>query len=665
MFRKILVANRGEIACRIMRTARRLDVRTVAVYSEEDRQALHVALADEAVCIGPAESARSYLDIGRVLQAVRDTGADAVHPGYGFLSENTDFARALEEAGVTFIGPPASAIAAMGDKVVSKRIAREAGVRIIPGYVGVIENADAAVEVAREIGYPVMVKAAAGGGGKGMRVARDDEELREGFERARSEARSSFADERVFVERFIERPRHIEIQVLADAHGNTLWLGERECSIQRRHQKVLEEAPSPFLDEETRRAMGEQAVALARAVGYRSAGTVEFIVDQERNFYFLEMNTRLQVEHPVTELTTGLDLVEWMFRIAEGQPLDFTQEEVRCDGWAIEARLYAEDPFRGFVPSTGPLVRYWPPREEPGVRIDTGFVEGDRISVHYDPLIAKLCTHGATRQQAIERMRHALDETFIEGVQTNVPFLAALMSHPRFVEGRLTTDFIAAEYPSGFRPSHVPQDDPHLLTAVAATAQVIAAEADLNPCGAGQRPPGAPSPEGSWIVLVLDEQHALRVTRAGTGRAWDVALHGECIRVETSWTPASPLFRATVDGRPVVVQVRRNGLRWRLFHAGAYAEALVLRPHVAELYALMPVRKPPDLSRVVLSPMPGVVRSVHVKEGDAVREGQMVAIVEAMKMENALRAERDARVTRVLVKPGETVSPGQPLVELG
>lgn len=667
MFRKILVANRGEIACRVLRTARRMDIRTVAIHSEEDAGALHVALADEAVCVGPAESARSYLNIERVVAAAVETGAEAVHPGYGFLSENAEFARALEAAGVAFIGPPVDAIAAMGDKVVSKRIAQQAGVNTVPGYVGVIEDADAALQLAHEIGYPVMIKAAAGGGGKGMRIARSDEEVREGFERARSEARSSFGDARVFLERFIERPRHIEMQILCDGHGNALWLGERECSIQRRHQKVVEEAPSPFLDDETRAAMGAQAVALARAVGYRSAGTVEFIVDPQRTFYFLEMNTRLQVEHPVTELTTGLDLVEWMIRIAAGERLTFGQADVGRDGWAIECRVYAEDPFHGFVPSTGPLVRYWPPREEGGVRVDTGVIEGDRISMHYDPLIAKVCTHGPTRGDAIARMQRALDETYIEGVRSNVPFLAALMAHPRFVEGRLSTDFIETEYPGGFRPTNVPRDDPHLLTAVAATAQVIAAERELKGCPGAAQPPGPVPPntvEGNWIVQVLEEQHAVRITRAADGRGWDIALHGEHLYVETAWTPASPLFRATVAGRPVVVQLRRDGLRWRLFHAGAYAEALVLRPRVAELYALMPVRKPPDLSRVVFSPMPGLVRSVHVAEGDRVRLGQMAVILEAMKMENALRIERDARVSRVLVRPGDTVTPGQPLVEL-
>jgi propionyl-CoA carboxylase alpha chain len=659
MFTKILIANRGEIACRVVKTARKMGIKTVAVFSEADRDALHVEMADEAVCIGPAPSAQSYLVIDNILKACRDTGSQAVHPGYGFLSENPVFARRLEDEGIVLIGPTAEAMTAMGDKIESKKLAERAGVSTVPGYLEALKSGDEAVAVAGRIGYPVMLKASAGGGGKGMRIAWNDAECREGFERATSEARSSFGDERVFIEKYIEQPRHIEIQILADAHGNAVYLGERECSIQRRHQKVIEEAPSPFLDEKTRRAMGEQAVALAKAVGYRSAGTVEFIVDAKRNFYFLEMNTRLQVEHPVTEMVTGFDLVELMIRVAAGEKLPFAQKDVQLHGWAIEARVYAEDPFRKFLPSTGRLVRYAPPAENRFVRVDTGVYEGGEISMYYDPMIAKLVTCGATRDHAIEHMKRALDEFHIRGVSHNISFLNALISHKRFLEGRLSTNLIAEEFPDGFHPSDLPHDDPTLLVAVAAAVhrayQERAARID------GQMPGHEKRTADSWVVIDKGREYPVRVVPAAGG--YDVTIDNEPCPVRTDWSFVQPLFKGTVGGRAVCVQVERAGIGYRLFHAGTQADLKVLSPSAARLQALMPVKVPPDMSRFLLSPMPGLLISLAVQAGQEVKAGEELAVVEAMKMENVLKAERDGVVAKLHAQPGDSLAVDQPIIE--
>ena len=659
LFDKILVANRGEIACRVIRTARRMGIATVAVYSEADRGALHVEQADEAVCIGGAAPAESYLNIGAIVDACRTSGAQAVHPGYGFLSENRAFCEALAEAGVAFIGPPPGAIEAMGDKITSKRIAAEAGVNTIPGHAGVVRDTAEAVRIAREVGYPVMLKASAGGGGKGMRTARDDAECREGFERAASEARSSFGDDRLFIERFIEEPRHIEIQVLADRHGNTLFLGERECSIQRRHQKVIEEAPSPFIDPDTRRAMGGQAVALARAVGYESAGTVEFIVDRERRFYFLEMNTRLQVEHPVTEMVTGLDLVECMIRIAAGEPIGFGQEDVTLTGWAMEARVYAESPARGFLPSTGRLVRYMPPASASDVRVDTGVCEGGEISIHYDPMIAKLVTRGDTRADAIRRMREALDAYCIRGVDSNLLFLSALFSHPRFAAGELSTHFIEEEYPDGFGAGGVRLEDPATFVVVAAAVQRRYRERATGI--SGQAPGCKPAISERWMVVIDGREHPCRAVSVEGGQEVEFDTKTRVIR--SGWQLGEPLFRGTIDDDPVCVQVERRGIGYRLVHGGSRVDALVLTPRQAELHALMPAQIAPDLSRFLRSPMPGLLVSLSVGEGDEVKAGQELAVIEAMKMENVLRAENEARVKSALAAPGDSLAVDQPILE--
>jgi len=648
LFDKILIANRGEIACRVIRTCKRLGIKTVAVYSEADADALHVREADEKVLIGPPPSAQSYLLIDKIVEACKRTGAQAVHPGYGFLSEKQEFQKALAEAGIAFIGPDARAIHAMGDKIESKKLAQKAGVSTVPGYLHALKGVDEAVKIANQVGYPVMIKASAGGGGKGMRIAWNDAETREGFTSATNEAKSSFADDRVFIEKYVEEPRHIEIQLIADGKGNCLYLWERECSIQRRHQKVIEEAPSPFLDAETRRAMGEQAVALANAVKYKSAGTVEFIVDKNRKFYFLEMNTRLQVEHPVTELITGLDIVELMIRVAAGERLPLEQKDVKLDGWAIEARLYAEDPFRNFLPSTGRLVKYREPAPGPDVRVDTGVYEGGEISMFYDPMIAKLCTYGQTRLEAIERMRRALDEFYVRGVSHNVPFLAALMAHPRFREGRLTTNFIAEEFRGGFTAAHLPPRDPAVLAAVAAVVDRIKASRS-----------GVVQDER--VVLLNREPVALSVL--GAVPAFIVEAGERRLAVETAWSPGEPLLRATVDGQPVVVQVDAVGSGWRLIHEGGQAEALVLTPRQAELYALMPVKAAPDTSKFLLSPMPGLLSSVAGSEGQEVKAGEALAVVEAMKMENVLRAVRDGTVKVLHAKPGDSLRVDQKIIE--
>ncbi len=652
MFSKILIANRGEIACRVIRTARRMGIKTVAVYSDADADALHVRESDEAVRIGPAASAESYLRIDRMIEACRQTGAEAVHPGYGFLSEKAAFAEALAAAGIVFIGPPPAAIAAMGDKIESKKLAHAAGVSTVPGHLGVIPDAETALRIAREIGYPVMVKASAGGGGKGMRIARTDGELREGFRSAANEARSSFADDRVFLEKYIEEPRHIEIQVLGDAHGNVIHLGERECSIQRRHQKVFEEAPSPFLDEATRAAMGAQAVALAKAVGYRSAGTVEFIVDRERNFYFLEMNTRLQVEHPVTEWVTGLDLVELMIRIAAGERLPLRQEDVRLSGWAIEARVYAEDPVRGFLPSIGRLTRYLPPTGD-DIRVDTGIYEGAEITVHYDPMIAKLVTRGASREAATRRMAEALDAFCIRGLSHNLGFLAAVLGKERFRRGALSTNFIAEDFPGGYAGATLSDEAKRNLIAVAAAVRRRLAERESRI--SGQVSTQAPSIGAQWVVVSGAEQHAVMVEPAAGG--YQVTAGGAATQhVALDWRPGEPILRARIDGVLSVFQIDGDGVGFRLAHAGAAMTVRVLRPAAAALLAHMPVKEAPDLSRFLLSPMPGLLVGIAVKEGQEVKAGEELATVEAMKMENVLRAERDGRVAKIRARAGDSLA---------
>jgi propionyl-CoA carboxylase alpha chain len=651
MFKKILIANRGEIACRIIRTARRMGIATVAVHSVADRGSVAVQLADEAIEIGPAPAAESYLVVERLLDAIRQSGADAVHPGYGFVSENAGFATTLAEAGIAFIGPPPGAIAAMGDKIESKKLAAAAGVSTVPGHMGVIADAAEAAKIAAEVGFPVMIKASAGGGGKGMRIAYNAEEVADGFRSAQNEARSSFGDDRIFIEKFIEEPRHIEIQILADGHGNTIWLGERECSIQRRHQKVIEEAPSPFLDAETRRAMGEQACALARAVDYQSAGTVEFIVDRDRNFYFLEMNTRLQVEHPVTEMITGLDLVEQMIRIAAGEKLSFGQDDVKLDGWAIEARVYAEDPARNFLPSIGRLVGYRTPRESASVRIDTGVEEGSEISMFYDPMIAKLVTHGADRTEAIARMQAALDGYYVRGVNHNMAFLASIMAHPRFAEGRLTTNFIAEEYPDGYAPA---APDGTILDRFVAVAAVLDARqrarvSDLT--GPSDR-----------VVRLAGTSYPVTVSSTPGGPAL-VAFDGREITVDDDWRPGVPLFAGAVDDIPVEFQIDFIGTGYRLTHAGVEATVRVMTPRTAELAELMPEKAPPDLSKFLLSPMPGLLVSIAVSEGTQVRAGEELAVVEAMKMENILRATSDGTVKALKAAPGDSLGVDQVIIE--
>jgi propionyl-CoA carboxylase alpha chain len=659
MFKKILIANRGEIACRVIRTARAMGIKTVAVYSEADADALHVREADEAVAIGPSAAAESYLKIEKIIEACKQTGAEAVHPGYGFLSENVKFAEALKKAKITFIGPDPHAVHAMGDKIESKKLAKEAGVSMVPGFLDVIKDAEHCVKIAREIGYPVMVKASAGGGGKGMRIAHNDDEAREGFRSASNEARSSFGDDRIFVEKYIEQPRHIEIQVLADGHGHCLYLGERECSIQRRHQKVIEEAPSPFLDEKTRTAMGEQAVALAKAVKYKSAGTVEFIVDQKRNFYFLEMNTRLQVEHPVTELVTGLDLVEQMIRIAAGEKLKLRQSDVRLKGWALEARVYAEDPFRNFLPSTGRLIRYVEPPAGPSVRVDSGVYEGAEISMFYDPMIAKLVTYGADRPAAVAAMREALDAFYIRGLNHNIPFLSALAGHPRFQAGRLSTAFIAEEFPDGF---HGVTPDPD------ATADLVAVIATVHHLYERRAHARAPHFQakgskvgGDWVVKLDGVPHAVSVVETADGFA---VVGGNSSReVLSAWRLGDPLYQGRIDGRPITVQIDRNGVGYRVTHGGASCKVMVLNSRAAELDAHMPEKLPPDMSRFLLSPMPGLLVSLAVTPDQEVKAGQTLAVVEAMKMENILKAERDGKVSKLHAKPGDSLAVDQVILE--
>ncbi len=664
MFEKILIANRGEIACRVIKTARKMGIKTVAVYSDADRQALHVKMADEAVHIGPPPANQSYIVIDKVMQAVRDTGAQAVHPGYGFLSENPKFAKALEAEGVAFIGPPVGAIEAMGDKITSKKIAQEAEVNTVPGYMGLIEDADEAVKISNQIGYPVMIKASAGGGGKGMRIAWNDAEAREGFQSSKNEAASSFGDDRIFIEKFVTQPRHIEIQVLCDSHGNGLYLNERECSIQRRNQKVVEEAPSPFLDDATRKAMGEQAVALAHAVDYASAGTVEFIVDGERNFFFLEMNTRLQVEHPVTELITGVDLVEQMIRVANGEKLKLKQSDIGIHGWAIENRLYAEDPYRGFLPSIGRLTRYRPPEEiatdDHVVRNDTGVYEGGEISMYYDPMIAKLCTWGPTREEAIEHMRVALDSFEVEGIGHNLPFLSAVMDHPKFVSGDITTAFIAEEYPDGFDGVEL---HPDTLRRIAAAAAAMYRVAEIRRTRISGRMDNHERHVGTdWVVSLQGQDYPLRIEadKAGATVHFDGGGHH---RVESNWTPGQPLAVLDVDGKPLVLKTDKipNGFRIRTRGADMAVHVRTLRQH--ELAQLMPEKLGADTSKMLLCPMPGLVVKVDVAVGDTVQEGQALCTVEAMKMENILRAEKKAVVAKINAGPGDSLAVDDVIME--
>ncbi len=679
MFKKILIANRGEIACRVIKTARKMGIATVAIHSDADAQALHVQMADEAVHIGPSPANESYIVIDKVMDAIRKTGAEAVHPGYGFLSENPKFAKALEAEGVAFVGPPVRAIEAMGDKITSKKIAQEAEVSTVPGVMGLIEDADEAVKISGEIGYPVMIKASAGGGGKGMRIAWNDEEAREGFQSSKNEAASSFGDDRIFIEKFVTQPRHIEIQVLCDAHGNGIYLGERECSIQRRNQKVIEEAPSPFLDEETRRAMGEQAVALAHAVGYASAGTVEFIVDGERNFFFLEMNTRLQVEHPVTELVTGVDLVEQMIRVAAGEKLSITQDDVTLKGWAMESRLYAEDPYRGFLPSIGRLTRYRPPQEiaagplletgkwqgdapsgETAVRNDTGVYEGGEISMYYDPMIAKLCTWAPDRAQAIEAMRVALDSFEVEGIGHNLPFLSAVMDHAKFVSGDITTAFIAEEYPDGFDGVELPEG---VLRRIAASTAAMHRVAEIRRTRISGRMDNHERHVGEdWVVSLQGESYPVTVSadREGASVRFE---DGAILRVTSDWTPGDQLARLDVDGSPLVLKVGKITQGFRIRSRGADLKVNIRTPRQAELAALMPEKLPPDTSRMLLCPMPGMIVKVHVAEGDEVQEGQALCTVEAMKMENILRAERKAVVSCVNAAPGDSLAVDEVIME--
>ncbi|WP_017960585.1 acetyl-CoA carboxylase biotin carboxylase subunit [Rhizobium leguminosarum] len=664
MFKKILIANRGEIACRVIKTARRMGILTVAVYSDADRDALHVEMADEAVHIGPAAASESYLVAEKIIAACKATGAEAVHPGYGFLSERASFCAELEKQGIVFIGPKPKAIMAMGDKIESKKFANAAGVSTVPGHLGIIEDAAHAEVISGGIGYPVMIKASAGGGGKGMRIAWNEAEVRDGFERARSEAKSSFGDDRIFIEKFVVEPRHIEIQVLADAHGNVVYLGERECSIQRRNQKVAEEAPSPFLDEATRKAMGEQSVALAKAVDYQSAGTVEFIVDRDRNFYFLEMNTRLQVEHPVTELITGIDLVEQMIRVAAGEPLPFDQEDIRLDGWAVESRLYAEDPYRNFLPSIGRLTRYRPPAEgrtgNVVIRNDTGVFEGAEISMYYDPMIAKLCTWAPTRLEAIEAMGQALDGFVVDGIEHNVPFLSALMKHPRWREGRLSTGFIAEEYPDGFAPMKPDRAEEAVLAGIALSASLI--ETNRRERFADRLRAAAGALREDWVVKIGDNHVAARLLDGLVTIPFDMdiaidgAIKGESQSVVTDWRPGDPVWNGKVGGRDITAQIRPvlNGLRidWQ----GLSVTTKVFSPRHAELDRLMPVKLPPDTSKLLLCPMPGLVVAIAVAEGQEVKAGETLAIVEAMKMENVLRADRDLVVSKINAAAGESLA---------
>ncbi|MBT8569771.1 acetyl-CoA carboxylase biotin carboxylase subunit [Polynucleobacter paneuropaeus] len=671
MFKKILIANRGEIACRVIKTAQKMGIKTVAVYSEADKEARHVQMGDESVCIGPAPSRESYLVMDRIIQACKDTGAEAVHPGYGFLSENELFAKRCEEEGIVFIGPKHQSIAAMGDKIASKKLALEAKVNTIPGHNEAIATTEDAVKIAQGIGYPVMIKASAGGGGKGLRVAFNDKEAAEGFAACKTEAMSSFGDDRIFIEKFVEGPRHIEIQVLGDAYGNIVYLGERDCSIQRRHQKVIEEAPSPFIDPATRKAMGEQAVALAKAVNYQSAGTVEFVVGKDNSFYFLEMNTRLQVEHPVTEGITGLDLVEQMIRVAAGEKLAFKQEDVKLDGWSMECRINADDPFRNFLPSTGRLVKYRPPAEQDGVRVDTGVYEGGEIPMYYDSMIAKLIVHGKDRAEVIQKMRDALNNFVIRGIHSNVPFQAALLQHPRFVSGDFTTGFIAEEYPQGFKKDSVQPADPNRLAALAAFMRyrylehiklidgqlaghemVIAKQfviVSSKRVGASEDPYELPA-----RIELKQGVYSVYIDAADGLSRYDI---------ESTWRPGDITLHARINGTSkITAQVERRGVKYYLVLDGAQYDCMVLSPLGAELQRRMPVKLPPDTSKLVLSPMPGLLTKIFVKAGESVTAGQKLAAIEAMKMENTLSAVQDGIISEICAKEGDSLAVDQLII---
>jgi propionyl-CoA carboxylase alpha chain len=680
MFTKILIANRGEIACRVIATAQKMGIKTVAVYSEADKEARHVQLADEAVLLGPAPSRESYLVAEKIIAAAKATGAQAIHPGYGFLSENAEFSKRCEDEGIAFIGPKAHSIAAMGDKIASKKLANEAKVNTIPGYNDAIDTAEQAVEIAKGIGYPVMIKASAGGGGKGLRVAFNDKEAFEGFTSCRNEARNSFGDDRVFIEKYVLEPRHIEIQILGDSHGNVLYLNERECSIQRRHQKVIEEAPSPFISDATRKAMGEQAVALAKAVKYQSAGTVEFVVGKDQDFYFLEMNTRLQVEHPVTECITGLDLVEQMIRVAAGEKLSFGQADIKRDGWAIECRINAEDPFRNFLPSTGRLVRFQPPVQTmfqgntadlQGVRVDTGVQDGGEIPMFYDSMIAKLIVHGKDRNEAIAKMREALNGFVIRGISSNIPFQAALLAHPKFVSGQFNTGFIAEHYAHGFRAEDVPHDDHDFLAALAAFVRRKSRE---RAAGLSGQLPGYDVKIGQdYAVVELGQGGKNRYVPVhvdefvGKPGVAQITIAGKTFAIESQSRLNDICIEGTCNGKPFTAQVERgtvkNPLALQVQHNGTRIEALVMSPRMAELHQLMPFKAPPDLSRFVLSPMPGLLVEVSVQPGQKVQAGERVAVIEAMKMENVLFATQDGVVKKVVAAKGESLTVDQMIVE--
>ena len=664
MFNKILIANRGEIACRVIKTARKMGIKTVAVFSDADRHALHVQMADEAIHIGASPASQSYIDIEKVINAAKSSGAEAIHPGYGFLSENSKFADELLKSKIAFIGPPKSAIESMGDKITSKKIAQESGVSTVPGYMGLISSAKEAVKISKEIGYPVMIKASAGGGGKGMRVAWNDQDAKEGFQSSKNEAASSFGDDRIFIEKFVAQPRHIEIQVLADAHGNCIYLNERECSIQRRNQKVVEEAPSPFLDEATRQKMGEQACALAKAVGYESAGTVEFIVDSEKNFFFLEMNTRLQVEHPVTELITGIDLVEQMIRIANKEKLKLGQSDISIGGWAIENRLYAEDPYRNFLPSIGRLTRYRPPSEfqssEYIVRNDTGVFEGGEISMYYDPMIAKLCTWAPTRSEAIAHMRKALDGFEVEGIGHNLPFLSAVMDHPRFIKGDITTAFIEEEYPEGFIGVELPESE---LLRIAASCAAMNRVAEIRRTKISGRMDNHERRVGdNWVVTLQNNKYELNIVadQLGSTVRFEDGLR---IRVEGSWTPGDQLANMLVDDTRLTMKVGKITGGFRIRNCGADLKVLVRSKLQSEQAQYMIKKDPPDTSKILMCPMPGLIVKIDVEVGDLVQEGQALCTVEAMKMENILRAERATRVKKINANAGDSLAVDETIME--